>query len=193
MKYSLDCHAQNTEADENSLCPSAWTLLCFTMSIMYFSSSTFHYTLHSALRFALGKEPFSRRCWWTLATKDLSSTIFLLVFVNSSSGVTIAKPVHKMCITVILHGKLACSQLLLTVHFSRHCCVCYLTYYWRNGYMSILACIPNTSATTKPITIVNWIHVCNISNSELHLELDCAVLTLSPGIFCILIHELTVF
>jgi len=59
--------------------------------------------------------------------------------------------------------------------------------------MSLLACIPNTSATPKPITLLNWIRARNISDSELRLELDYALLTLSPGIFYILIHELTVF
>ena len=128
------------------------------------------------------------------SVRDLSSIIFLLMFINSNSGVTIAKPVHKMCLTAILHGKLTCSPLLLTVHFSWRCTFCYLTYCRHcNGYMSILAYIPNTSATTKPITIVKWIHVCHISDSELHLELDYAVLTLSPGLFYILIYELTVF
>lgn len=46
--------------------------LCFTMSVTYFSSSTFHYTLHPALQFAFGKEPFSCRCWWTLPTMHQS-------------------------------------------------------------------------------------------------------------------------
>ena len=70
MHCSVGSHAQNTEAGGNSLCPSAWTL--FTMPIMYFFSSTFHYTWHSALQFALGKDPSSRKCRWTLATMHQS-------------------------------------------------------------------------------------------------------------------------
>jgi hypothetical protein len=64
-----------------------------------------------------------------------------------------------------------------------HCVLSYilLTFY---GYISIVACISYTLATTKPITIVNCIHVCNIADSDLHLELNYTVLTLSPEIFC---------
>jgi hypothetical protein len=181
---------------------------------MYFSSSTFHYTWHSALQFALGKEPFSHRCWWTLVTMYQSGISHQWYFcwclpkaalvlhcktctqnsINFNSIYFIFHESITRHIIVILHGKLACSQLLFTMHLSGHCTVSYLTYYWHcYGYMSIVACIPYTSATTKPITIVNCINVCNISDSDLHLELDYTVQNLSPGIFCILIHVLTVF
>jgi hypothetical protein len=39
------------------------------------------------------------------SVRDLSSMIFLLMFVNSSSGVTIAKPVHEMHIGILFVGK----------------------------------------------------------------------------------------
>jgi hypothetical protein len=62
------------------------------------------------------------------SVRDLSSTVFLLMFVNSSSGVTIAKPVHKMCITVILHGKPAWWQLTSysTLLTALHCVPSYI-------------------------------------------------------------------
>jgi hypothetical protein len=78
--------------------------LCWTMSIMFSSSFTFCRTWHSARWFTLGKEPFSHRCWNT-SVGDLSSRISWPIFFDSSSGVTIATPVHKIHIGVFFIGK----------------------------------------------------------------------------------------
>ena len=83
--------------------------LCWTMSGMFSSPSTFRCTWCSTRRFTLGKEPLSRRCWWMQVNTCLSGIrhrgYHSRYYFDSSSGVTIAKPVHKMHIGVFFTGK----------------------------------------------------------------------------------------
>jgi hypothetical protein len=67
----------------------------------------------------LERSPFLAGIGEHMAVKDLSLRISLLIFFNSSSGVTIAKHTQK-AYPCILHGKMECLQLLFTVHFSQH-------------------------------------------------------------------------
>jgi len=73
--------------------------LRYTMSL-FSSSSKFRFCVGSALRFTLGEEPYSHRYWTQMNTnnvdtRDSWSRISLPIF-SSSSGATVAKPVHKM-------------------------------------------------------------------------------------------------
>lgn len=169
-----------------------------TMSMMFSCFSTFHYTWCSALQFAVGKELFSHRCWWTWANAHQSGIchrVYCCWFASPAAVMlTVAKPVHKMCISVLFMVNWhVCRYFFLDTSHSTALCAISLTTGILISTCPHLCAHPCTSATTKPITIVNWIHVCDIPDSEFPLVFDYTVLTTSPRTFCISIHKLTMF
>jgi hypothetical protein len=89
---------------------------CFPIFPNFIVLDIQHCSLHLAR-----SQPFSHRYSWTqhMSIRDLLSRILLPVFFHSKSGITIAKPIHRMHIGVFFLGKAACSQLLLTVYLSQ--------------------------------------------------------------------------
>ena len=96
---------------------------------------------------------------------DLSSTVLLPIFFNSSSGVNVAKLVHKMHFGIIFIGKqYVCSYFSLQTSHStlltaqNDCIVCYLRYYCHHyNYMSMLTPVQICYTSNAPtmVTTVN--------------------------------------
>jgi len=95
---------------------------------------------------------------------DLSATVLLLLFFNRSSGVNVAKLVHKMHFGIIFIGKRqVCSYFSLpTYHRKNDCIVCYLMYcchHYKYMIMPPPVHICYTSNAPTLVTTVNWTSV----------------------------------
>lgn len=189
MCHSPDSYAWNIEAGRNSWCTNAWTLLCRVSNIFIFHHILLYLMLIVAV-YTLKGACFSQALVSRSehkATGVLSSTVLLPMFFNSSSGVNVAKLIHKMHIGIFFLGKQhVCS------YFSLH------TYYNTKGLHYLLS-----GVLLALLQLHEYTHTCahllhftcsylgnhcesdqcvyDISDSELALELNLEVLILTSG------------
>lgn len=121
MCHSPDSHARNIEADRNSWCTNSWTLLCHVSNVFIFH----HILLY--LMFIVAVYTLKGACFSQAlvsksehkATGVSSSTVLLPIFFGSSSGVNVAKLIHKMHIGIFFLGKRhVCSYFSLHTYYS---------------------------------------------------------------------------
>ena len=171
----------------NSWCSSAWTFLCHVSNVFIFLH-IFLYWMFSVAIYTLKGACFSQTLVNINALTevgDSSSTILLPLFFNSSSGVNVAKLVHKMHFGIIFIGKQH-----VCIYFSLH------TYHSTKWLHSLLPDIllPSVQVHENAPPCAHLLHfkcsylgnhresdqcLYDISDSELALELNLEVLTLT--------------
>ena len=91
-----------------------------TMSIIFSSFSTFRCIWRSALRLKLGKEPFSRICWWTHVCQGFFVEDFVADILRQQQWRYRCKPLIQNAYQSILLKKITCVELLLTAQLSQY-------------------------------------------------------------------------
>jgi hypothetical protein len=144
----------------NSWCSSAWTFLCHVSNVFIFLH-IFLYLMFSVAVYTVKGARFSQ----TLVNRsaqvdvsDLSLTVLLPLFFNSSSGVNVTKLVHKMHFGIILIGKQRGCSYFSLITAQNNCIVCYLMYYChRYNYMNMPSPVHICYTSNAP-TLVNTVN-----------------------------------